>query len=300
MIWKYRMRIPLAKIVELLDSQYDLKVSTGAIQGFLENAHHFLGSRYDTLKKKMRDSPVKHADETGWRVAGNNWWCWLFATDTTRVFTIEETRGKGIPQEELKGARGVLVRDDYGVYQKLPLTQQSCWTHLLRKSHEASIQDTASPEVEMLHTKLKDLFGLLSDDIMQPFDLAQRREWHTWYTTDIEKISNTPSLAGDAQKIQVRLKHQGTNLLTALLHPNVPLTNNLAERAIRPMVVTRKISGGSKTAYGATIHAINMSVVESIALEKQPLWDTLRTTLLEGAENARHCKQNAQSLTKTM
>lgn len=40
---------------------------------------------------------------------------------------------------------------------------------------------------------------------------------------------------------------QNKNLLTALLYENVPLTNNLAERAIRPMVVTRKISGGSRS-----------------------------------------------------
>lgn len=283
MMWKYRLRLPLAKIVELLDDQYGLGVSAGTLQGFLEKAKTSLGTQYDALKAEIRGSPVKHADETGWRVGGENWWCWLFATDRVRVYTIEETRGKGVPQRELKKARGVLVHDDYGGYQKLPMIHQSCWTHLLRKSHEATIQDGASDEVKTLHQKLKELFELLCDDVSQPFDRAQRQEWHEWYAHDIEKLSQTEGIARDAKKIHARLKHQGTNLITALLYPNVPLTNNVAERGIRPMVITRKISGGSKTSHGANIHAVNMSIVETIGLQKQPLLDTLHAALLGGA-----------------
>ena len=281
MVWKYRLRLPLAKIKEQLQIQYNLKVSTGTLQALLAKAKLFLGSRYDELKREVRGSPVKHADETGWRVGGDNWWCWLFATNQARVYTIEETRGKGIPQRELRGAQGVLVRDDYGGYQKLPILQQSCWTHLLRKSHEATIQEESSIEVKTLHTKLKDIFTLLSEDVTTPFNERDRQEWHDWYSTDIEKLSLVKYQSTDAKKIQVRLKNQGTNLLTALLYPGFPLTNNLAERGIRPMVITRKISGGSKTSNGASIHAVNMSIVESIAISKQPLLDTLHATLLK-------------------
>lgn len=284
MMWKYRLRLPLAKIVELLDGQYGLGVSAGALQGFLAKAKTMLGAQYEVLKTEIRGSPVKYADETGWRVGGENWWCWLFATNHARVYTIEETRGKGVPQRELNKAHGVLVHDDYGGYQKLPMIHQSCWTHLLRKSHEATIQDGASDEVKTLHQQLKDLFVFLSEDVNQPFDQAQRQEWHAWYTQDIEKLTQTEGVASDAKKIYGRLKHQGTHLITALLYPDVPLTNNSAERGIRPMVITRKISGGSKTPHGATIHAVNMSIVETIGLKKQPLLDTLHATLLQGAE----------------
>ena len=57
----------------------------------------------------------------------------------------------------------------------------------------------------------------------------------------------------DVKTIQTRIKNQGKNLLTAVLHDDVPLTNNLAERALRPMVVMRKISGGSKSMTGAKL-----------------------------------------------
>jgi len=58
---------------------------------------------------------------------------------------------------------------------------------------------------------------------------------------------------------------------------------NAAERAIRPMVLTRKISGGSKTPNGARIHAVNMSVIETIVKRKLPLLNTLQEYLLKGA-----------------
>lgn len=283
LVWRYRLRLPMAKITELLQTMYGIPVSEGAIASSLSQAKQFLGQQYDKLFSEIRGSPLVHADETGWRINGKNSWAWTFVTPKTTLFTIEQTRGKGIPEEKLKHAVGVLVRDDYAGYQKLPLPQQSCWAHLLRKSHEAALQEHSSEEIKQLHKTLKDLFDLLAEDLGQPFNLKQRQELYGWYTTDIQKIINKNYTAVDAKRIQARINNQGTNLITALLYPGVPLTNNAAEKAIRPLVVTRKISGGNQSREGATIHAINMSIVETICKQKLPLLDTLQTYLLQGA-----------------
>ena len=66
-------------------------------------------------------------------------------------------------------------------------------------------------------------------------------------------------------------------------HPDVPLTNNAAERAIRPAVVTRKISGGSRSDTGAETFAINFSIIQSIKMKKEPLIPTLQNMLLNAA-----------------
>lgn len=283
LVWRYRLRLPVSKITELLETMYGITVSEGTIVYSLSQSKHFLGQQYETLLSEIRGSPVLHADETGWRINGKNSWAWAFVTPITTLFTIEETRGKGIPEEKLKNAVGVLVRDDYAAYQKLPLSQQSCWAHLLRKSHEAVIQEHASDEIQQLHKTLRDLFDLLAEDIHQPFNLKQRQELYSWYKKDIQKIMNTPYQSADAKRIQTRIKNQGTNLITALLYPDVPLTNNAAEKAIRPLVVTRKISGGSQSKQGATTHAVNMSIVETICKRKQPLLQTLQAYILQGA-----------------
>lgn len=283
LVWRYRLRLPVAKITELLETMYGIAVSEGTILYALSQSKHFLGQQYEQLLSQIRGSPLIHADETGWRIGGKNSWAWTFVTPKTTLFTIEKTRGKGIPEEKLKHAVGVLVRDDYAGYKNLSLPQQSCWAHLLRKSHEAAIQDYASDEMKQLHKTLKDLFGLLAEDIHQPFDQTQRKELYSWYKTDIQNISSKNYEAADAKQIQTRIKNQGTNLITALMYPNIPLTNNAAEKAIRPLVVTRKISGGSQSRKGATTHAVNMSIVETICKRKQPLLQTLQAYILQGA-----------------
>ena len=87
--------------------------------------------------------------------------------------------------------------------------------------------------------------------------------------------------SADTQKIQTRIRNQNTNLLTALLYSDVPLTNNPAELAVKQVVGLRKISGGSKTHRGATIHAVNLSVIETIRKQNLPLLDTLQDYLLK-------------------
>ena len=83
----------------------------------------------------------------------------------------------------------------------------------------------------------------------------------------------------DAKKIQTRVKNQNTNLLTALLHRGVPLTNNHAERQIRPLAVQRKISGGSRSNDGAKTHAVNMSVVQTLTLRGKDIFSGIKKIL---------------------
>lgn len=124
---------------------------------------------------------------------------------------------------------------------------------------------------------------LLAEDIAQPFDQKEREEWYQEYMHDLQKIINANYQCADTRRIQTRIRNQGKNLLTALLYPDVPLTNNLAERAIMPLVLTRKISRGSKTPEGARTHAVNMSIIETIIKRKQPLLETLHSYILQGS-----------------
>lgn len=287
LVWKYRFRDPLGKIVERLSTQYGTVVSEGGLSRILVKAKEWLGPKYTELISDVRGSPVKHADETSWPVGSKNYWAWVFVDPKTTVYTIEESRGGGVAKNMLDSAIGILVRDDYAGYSALALPQQSCWAHLLRKSHEASIRKEASEEVKKLHAKLVTLFALLAQDITTPFKQRQRKLWYKEYTQDLDKIIRTIYHTTDTKRIQTRIKNQRQNLLTALLYPDVPLTNNLAERAIMPIVLTRKISRGSKTPNGAKTHAVNMSIVETIVKRKHPLLDTLHSYILQGYSDKR-------------
>jgi hypothetical protein len=58
-------------------------------------------------------------------------------------------------------------------------------------------------------------------------------------------------------------KSKKNELLVVLEHPEVPLHNNLSERGIRPIVIKRKISGGTRTRDGTIAWENNLSILET-------------------------------------
>lgn len=281
LVWRYHLRLPFNRITQILLIQYNIPVSEGALVGMLKRARQFFGKKYDMLVSEIRGSPVKHADETSWRVNGETYWCWIFLTSKSVYYTIEETRGKGIPERILKDAIGVLVRDGYGAYGKLPLVHQACFAHPYRKARDAAQRKGASEEVKKLFLEIKILYGLIAEDVQKPFDKTERLQMYGEYKQDLAKIAKRTYQSTDAKQIQTYVNNLGENLLTALLYKDVPLTNNPAEQAARQIVVGRKISGGSRSAEGAKVHAVNMSITQTILKQKLPLLATLQTYTLE-------------------
>jgi len=278
---RYVCRNTWGTIIKCLEIFYGLKISAGTVVAMMHRGREWFKPRYDELLETIRKSPVKHADETTWRVEGKNHWLWGFFTQTEAYYAIHESRGKGVPQKFLAGSHpdDVLIRDDYGGYKKLPFNHQSCWAHLLRISHEAAVYPTASLEVKELHERLKVMYDSLFQIISSPFDLKKRKKEHKKFSRELLCIIKTNFHAADVKKIQTRIANQNTNLITALNFENVPLTNNRAEQGIRPMVVTRKISGGSRSPQGADTHAVHMSILQSTLSQKKPLIETYRNLI---------------------
>lgn len=279
---KYRMRSPLAKIAELL-SQHKVTVTSQGIQELLHTLKTKFNKEYNDILTEIKNAPVKNADETGFRIDGLNGWCWLFATPSATYYTIEETRGKGIPEHILgHDPTGLLVRDDCPSYTALPMSQQSCWAHLLRVTHDACAHEDASKEIQALHLELKIMFDELAVINQTPFVLSHREKEYRKHTRSIKNIIDRKYESDDAKAIQTRIANQNTNLINALLHENAPLTNNHAERMIRPMVITRKISGGSRSDKGAATHSVNMSIIQTLSLKGRDFFSGITEILHAG------------------
>jgi len=277
MLQKYVSRNSFEIIQKNLLIFYGVKISRGALVGMMHRVSEWLGSRYDELKRGINKSFIKNADETCWYNETTKAWIWGFFTDQIAYYTISESRGKGVPKEMLTDSHknDVLVRDDYAAYKNLDMLQQSCWAHLLRKSHDEAKDITASDEVKILHKDLKDKFDKIKAIIEEPFNLKKRKKQYKIYKKKIFEIINNKFLKDDSKRIQTRIENQNTNLITAIMHEGVPLTNNHAEIMIRPMVVIRKISGGSRSDKGTKTIATNMSVVQSIFLQNKNIVPTL-------------------------
>lgn len=286
LIWRYQLRLPFKKISEILVMQYSIYLSVGAIVGITKRARKFFGKRYDDLLIEIRGAPVKHADETTWGMDGLLYWCWIFLTEKSVYYTIEESRGKGVAERILKDAIGILVRDGYAAYKALSLVQQACLAHLYRKAREAAERKGASEEARTFFKEIKQLYGLLAEDIQRPFNKKEREELFDAYKKDLEKLTTKAYQSEDAKRVQTYLKNLGDNILTALLYEHVPLTNNPAEQAARQIVIGRKISGGSRSTEGAKTHAVNMSIMQTILKQKLPLFQTLESYLLEAIQKS--------------
>lgn len=281
LIWRYYLNLPFNKIAKIIQKQYQIYLSKGALVGITKKARKFFGKRYDDLLVEIRGAPVKHADETTWGMDGLLYWAWIFLTEKSVYYTIEETRGKGVAEKILKDAIGILVRDGYTAYKNLSLIQQACFAHLYRKARDAAEGKGASEESKKLFQEIKQFYGLLAEDIQRPFDKKEREEFYVAYKKDMEKIITRIYQAEDAKRVVTYIKNLGDNILTALLYENVPLTNNAAEQAARQIVIGRKISGGSRSKEGVKTHAVNMSITQTILKQKLPLFETLESYLFE-------------------
>lgn len=251
---RYRLRLPLNKIQESLRDLFDFRISEGEITEKLKEAEKMFGKDYDAICELIRDAKVVYADETGWRMDGENWWLWVFVTDQGVRYLLEGSRGGGVPREALgKKQDRVLVSDGYKVYDKLSGEHQQCWVHLLRAAKLAS---------PLMYADIAQLYVALGDELLKPINDRDPPR----FTKRLEEIRTFHYAAESQQKLEkvrVRIKHHTDTLLTCLRHTDVLPENNTAERAIRPQVVMRKIFGGSRSPAGAKAHEVNTSVIET-------------------------------------
>lgn len=249
---RYRLRLPIEKIKESLSDLYDFKISEGEIIVLLKDSELFFGKDYAAITVLIQEAKAVYADETGWRMNGQNWWLWVFATTTGTQYVIEDTRGKGVPEKVLGEKEDrVIISDGYAAYQNLPGDKQQCWVHLLR------VAKLRSPH---LYEDLVTLYKKLLLELEKPRGQRDKIRFQKRFAELIEK--NYPE--STVEKVKARMRHHQSVLFTCLDHDGVLPENNTAERAIRPQVVMRKIFGGTRSLAGTTAHQVNSSVIETM------------------------------------
>lgn len=264
LLYRYRMKTPPGKIAECLKEIHGFEISEGGIQNLLYMAAVQFGEKYEQLKQLIIEGKITNADETGWRVDGENWWTWLWSNDRVTVYTTENTRGHGIPQKMLKGFKGLLTRDGCDSYNGVGSDQQICWVHMLRKAHEYCERDGASPEMILLKDTLKCCYRKILKWHKRKHGMPERQKYHDRMKMMFKNLAKRKWKAKDAKTfVKEWLIQHENRLVTFLKYPDSKPENNDAERSIRPMVIFRKITGGSKSEKGIKATDINMSIIET-------------------------------------
>jgi hypothetical protein len=232
------------------------------------------------LLEAVRGSPAVCADETGWREDGRNGYLWGFFTPTVRWFEYRESRGGQVPVEVLgEQFGGIVTCDFYSGYHRLGQLQR-CWVHLLRDADELAQLNADRPEVGAWVQGLKALYQQ-AKGFAHPSERVRHKQRRL-----LERLASQlarPYVNDDdapqrtlAQRI---MKHRH-ELFVFVSHPAVPADNNLAERSLRPAVIARKVSGGTRSAKGSHTRMRLMSLVDTWTAQGKPLLDSFQQLLL--------------------
>ena len=251
-------RLPLAQIRRLLAQVYGLRLSTGGLQDILARLTRHLAPVQAAIRAQTRASPVQYMDETGWRQDGQHGYLWVQATDgpaATRLYTYDPSRSGQVARDLLGDFGGVLSTDFYVAYDQYAGPKQRCWAHLLRDAHKLGETYPDRPDVQAWVAALKALFrGASALDL----SACTRRERarvarHLERRTRALARCYRKTAEHPAQVLATRLHRHESELFEFVRTPGVSATNNLAERAVRPQVIARKISGGSRSPAGSAI-----------------------------------------------
>lgn len=259
------VRAPLRVIQAWLASVHHLRLSLGEISDLLRRVAAHGQGVHEALRSRIRASPAVQADETGWRENGQNGYVWFAGTPSgERYFEYHHSRAGAVINTLLgEEFSGVLTSDFYAAYNDTPGGKhQRCWAHLLRDLH-ALKQDHANVlEVVVWAKAVKDVYLLAKADLAQGVERQRAyRELVLLIRALGEQFAEVkghpcPTLA------KRLLRHQD-ELFVFVRQPGVPADNNLAERSLRPLVVSRKISGGTRSPEGSQTCMILSSLFQT-------------------------------------
>ena len=202
------------------------------------------------IREEVRASPVVHADETGWREAGENGYLWTFSTPTARYFA-HGSRARAVVTDTLGDPfPGTLVTDFYAAYSHHEGPHQRCWAHLLRDVHEVRSRSPDDQRVQRRAGRVKRVFedataGAAPDERLRRH--LRRQLERRLLAACRPFLTEAGTAVGTLCRRMERFLHQ---LFVFVTDPAVPPTNNLAERSLRHQVTARKISGGTRSADG--------------------------------------------------
>ena len=276
------MGLPFTRIAAYFDSIFSQIISTAGLCRHVIRVAKIMKPVYEEILEDVRNGSILHADETGWRVAGKNWWLWVFGNEESAIYTIDKSRGKDVVQRILGGFfNGVLIVDGWGAYLHLLCEQQSCMAHLLRKMRKLHLAFPKLRSVFSFYVKFRKILRdgeklqLQRDEIGESAFAKKLKKLHE----RLDELLKWPNPNDVLTLIIKQTKRQRPRILTFVEHPGVPCHNNFAEYLIRIGVLKRKISYGSKSQKGAEAYATLLSIYVTCKLRKIPFHDFMKQSL---------------------
>lgn len=279
-------RVPIGQIRKLIGALWGLRISAGGIAEILHDVAELGESAYEELLEEVRGSPVVHADETGWREDGVNGYIWSFSSPDVRYYTYRHSRGAVVAKEVLSDEfMGTLVADFYAAYNFYDGPKQRCWVHLCRALKELVEKNPDLPDVATWRESVVGVCHRAKESVKAQHSDLERSRLKAGF--ELELLALCKPYIGVKTAVQrvlaERMEDFIGELFTFVADPKVPSENNAAERAVRPAVVARKISGGSRSPRGSKTCSVLRTLFETWALQGHNTIDACREMITASA-----------------
>jgi transposase len=242
-------------IRKLLRDVFQVTLSQGQLVKVINKAAAAMAQAYEQLRVRLPEEACLNVDETGHKAHGQPWWTWCFRADLYTLFKIDHSRGSAVLVEMLgKEFDGVLGCDYFSAYHKymkdFGVTVQFCLAHLIRdvKFLTALPDPLTAAYGQRVLSGLRQLFHVIHRrETLDParFQRALEKAWE-----ELVAVGKRAPPRAEAQTLAQRFREHGADYFRFITTPGVEPTNNLAEQAIRFVVIDRLITQGTRSERG--------------------------------------------------
>jgi transposase len=265
---RFKIGLPYRRVVETAIALDSISFSPAALLGFEKQAGQRAKPLAADVKNKLRACDVNHADETYYRVGKERGIAWFHGNEHLAHFYICGTRSGKITRAILgPDYAGDLVTDCYAGYDRSPAkAKQKCLEHVKRTA-----QDWLKITPEKA-TAARQFFqdvaawakrGCRWHRRWRKDPELDQQEETAWLREEQARLEGVELDSDKARTLQERIRRYSKEWLTFLRDPRVPPTNNLAEQAIRFLVILRKVTYGSRTRAGARRMGVLLTVIHT-------------------------------------
>jgi len=263
-------------VEEVVETFFEVPVSLGTVSNLEQEMSAALAAPHAEAQEAVQAAAVKHADETGWKEAGQKRWLWVAATANIACFVIAANRGlDGLVALLGEQVQGILCSDRWSVYGRWSTSlRQVCWAHLKRDFQKLvdrggtakKYGDLGLGVVQILFHEWHLFRGGGSREQLQHELQPLQATMHAWLE-DGARCADSKTA-----KFCKNLLTLEPALWTFLTHADVEPTNNHAERVLRPAVLWRKNAFGCHSAAGCRFVERMQTVVQTLRLRKRSVF----------------------------
>jgi transposase len=240
---------------------------------------------YAQLHSSLPEAPRLNVDETGHKEKGKPWWTWCFRAELYTLFKIDPSRGSEVLIAVLgREFEGVLGCDYFSAYRKymgnFDVAVQFCLAHLIR---DVKFLTTLPDKITVAYGQrvlegLRELFHVIHRrDKMDPARfqraLAKTRD-------ELLAVGQRAPQSREAQNLAKRFRLHGEAYFQFITTPGIEPTNNLAEQAIRFVVLDRLVTQGTRSERGRRWCERIWTAIATCAQQGRSVFQYLRDSLL--------------------